>query len=381
MTEIREEFLAIISRVYRTLLALTGSESQAETLTIEMLSPIASRLLRVRNPRQFELWLAKTLLNRTSIGSSTNSETAIGEGASSSQVCSSETDPFLFISSLPMEVRVWAALRLGNHSSHRIASEVLSLTQRESTALDDRFHKAIVEGQSHEREISPAHIASALSQGIQKKQIPENVILQATEVINSTENQQKKKSLKVFRPALLAATCSLLIALGLIGQQIWKKIYRFSGSEKVERLLAKSGAMSAKQFDDIDPGPHGLTDWLFVVKGNGLPGSPQNQTSFVKVSLSKARLFEFEDALVAECLNEDETVVVLLFSASQLGVTLDKEREWYPLSANGWEGAVRREGDGCLLAATTQGRKYLESLIANTPSNLSTTSPRDGQAQ
>lgn len=366
MIENRAEFLNIISRAYRTLLALTGSGPQAERGAIEMASPIATRLLRARNPRQFELWLAQALLNRAGVleAKSEEGSSASGEEPGPLPAWSPGADPFVFISSLPQETRIWAALRLANGMSHRLAGEALALNQRGITQVEERFYEVLAGGPSQGGGARPAQTESALGKAVRERQIPESVKAQAQDAISRAERQQRSGAGKVFRPALFAAACSLLIAMVFAGIQVWERLNRFPGSEKAERLLAKTGPAPGKGFDEIEPGPHGLTDWLFIAKPNGLPGSPQNLLGGVRVALSKARHFEFEGAQIVECLDAEGAVAALLFSASQLGLTLEREGEWYRVWTDHWEGAVRREGDGCLLVATSKGREHLESLLA-----------------
>ncbi len=335
MPGVEQDFVRIITRLYRTFLAHAASVEAASAAVRSELATVAQKFARTRSPQVLNSWLS-----RMAITTMRNLEGVTTQGS-----VPQASDLFL---SLPTKEREWVLLRLGMEFTHRTCADALGLSKRETSECEESAIRHLSRALASEDSAPAAgqrpggvEVESAASRILERIPLPTAITIEAGKAWHSEMREQHRRSRRAFKPAILAIVLSMLVVCAVVVLQINTRMNRFAGYEQVQRLAALSSA-TKPPYDDIGGSLADLEDWLYLaLEGLQLPDLSRALEGFIP---GDARVHA-DPSRIAEIRSQPPGETAFLFSASAVGVSLEEEEKWYPMQGDAWEGRVLRSGD------------------------------------
>lgn len=163
------------------------------------------------------------------------------------------------------------------------------------------------------------------------------------------------------QPAGLAVLAAALCLCGAIAWQMADHRRSFKGKELVEDLMDRADQMTGNEIEEIDVAASDFGDWALLhgMEGANLPAS------FDGFRVRGGRILRLPDGPVAQAamMKDGEPLLVHVFKARQLGVTVEPSGTWRFLEQPPWSAGVVEEGNTCLVVVMREEVSKLEEYI------------------
>jgi hypothetical protein len=251
-------------------------------------------------------------------------------------------------------------------------AETLLRCYRAGKKIDSKMEKAVrlAEGDPELKKTLSAQIEfdEQIIEAIHFIKPPENLRQKLSDLSAKPREEKTRLRKQVINPAVLTAILGLVVIVGIIVFFVIERMEKFPGREAVENMLVGSGKLSGTEFEQVSTTTGQLGDWFYMRGYDGFE-APSDLTGLPVIG---SRVFKIDGRTVAQFAVGDAQqnsmrCLVYEFHASEFGVQLPPEQGWKVLTQDFWTGAIRQNGDHCVLIAFRGTKADMEDFLKTLP--------------
>ncbi len=192
---------------------------------------------------------------------------------------------------------------------------------------------------------------------------PDNLRQKLNELSAAPDAAKPTLRSQFINPAVLTALLGVLLIIGFIVFLVIERMEKFPGREAVETLLGGAAKMTGVEFEAVTTTTSQLGDWLYMRGYEGYEVPPE----LASLPVVGSRVYRSEGRPVAQLAVDLHNTLVYQFHASEFGVQLPPDGDWQLLTKEEWVGAIRQQGDHCLLVAFRGTKSDMHEFLKSLP--------------
>lgn len=162
------------------------------------------------------------------------------------------------------------------------------------------------------------------------------------------------------QPPFIAGAVAVLVVIGVLVYLGMNMAENFPGKDVAVRMLDMTEEMTGIELEPKVAEAGSLEDWFF---GNGYEGF-HLLPEFAHMKTVGCRVFRHDGYPVGQIAIENHNLLLYIFNASDLDVTIDPPDRWRFFQQGEWTAAIRADAGTCYMVTFRGNRADMEKYIA-----------------